>query len=153
MPVRPQPGRAVVGIVLAFLAYGCSSTVEPHVAVPTAPTVTSTESSVALCGGRFSPPPFGELTPVPGVSIRAIDTAHLEVRNTTSQQFFFAAFQWEWQDNLVCGRGIVASEVTNGSVAAGATVVADAGSEPDRPTTLSLWEHECGEACSRPPIA
>jgi hypothetical protein len=53
---------------------------------------------------------------------------------------------------LVCGRGITEEEMERGPIAAGATVDVAAGSTPNVPVTVGIWDRPCGEACSAPPI-
>ena len=104
------------------------------------------------CGSLFPAPAYASMAPVPGISLRAIDKAHFEVRNATARRYYFAVYSWQTADNLVCGRGVTFRESIEGSVDPGSTFLVDGGSTPEMPATVSIWDAPCGEACDRPPI-
>lgn len=108
--------------------------------------------SVPNCVDLFTAPPYDAFRPVPGISVRAIDKAHFEITNATGRTYYFRAFQWMTEDNLVCGRGVIGHDATNGPVGSGATVEGMGGSSPDLPMTVAIWASPCGDGCQAVPI-
>ena len=104
------------------------------------------------CGSLVPAPAYASMAPVPGISLRAIDKAHFELRNATARRYYFAVYSWQTADNLVCGRGVTFRESIAGSVDPGSTFLVDGGSTPEMPATVSIWDAPCGEACDRPPL-
>jgi hypothetical protein len=110
-------------------------------------------STALTCGSLFTPPPYGFLTPVDGIGVRAVDKGHFEIQNTASQRYFFAIFSWVTEGDLVCGRGVVAQDGIAGSVDPGSSMLIGGGSTTEVPVTVSIWPDPCGEGCVRAPIA
>src|SRR5262245_61429485 len=70
---------------------------------PTPPASTRPGTSPAMCTDFFTPPPYAAFTPIPGVSVRAIDKGHFEITNATDRTYYFGVTSWITEDNLVCG--------------------------------------------------
>jgi hypothetical protein len=147
-----------VTLSVAVMVGGCATVVEtvPPTATPGphepsgTPWVPAAPSGLT-CPSPYGAPPYAELAPVAGLSVRVIDRGHFEIFNATGATYYFAVYHWEVQDNLVCGRGVTFYDSTGGPAAPGSTEVGS-GSTRDIPATVSIWAEPCGEGCARPPI-
>ena len=113
-------------------------------ATPTAPPLT--------CSEPFVFPAFDAFVPVPGVSVRAIDRAHVEITNATTHTYYVGASFWVTEDNLVCGRGVIEQATSWGRLRPGRTIERGGGSSSEIPLTISIWEVPCSDGCTRDPI-
>jgi len=157
---------AALFICCAAVVGGCSDDVTPPLTGPMeasaspaleTPTASGTPTATlgtpaATCGDMFTAPPYDDLAPVPGLSVRSIDKAHFEIINTSDRQYYFAVFYWVTEDDLVCGRGVIARDSVAGPIGPGSTFVVDGGSTPQSPVTVSIWGDPCGDGCTRTPI-
>jgi hypothetical protein len=100
----------------------------------------------------FTPPPYAAFEPVPGISVRATDKGHFKITNATSRTYYVGVFSWDTEDNLLCGRGVLAHDHPGGRVGAGKTIERLGGSPQEALTTVSIWAEPCGEGCYRDPI-
>jgi hypothetical protein len=158
-----QPSRRRFGGVVlacAVLVGACSGLVESTPPTATTPVIGGegatpwipSAPSGLTCGSAFPAPGYASMAPVAGISLRAIDKGHFEVRNATARTYYVAVFYWETADNLVCGRGVTFRDSIAGAVDPGSTFLVDGGSTTEVPATVSIWDAPCGEACDRPPI-
>ena len=143
--------RGVVWTLAIALAAGlaaCSNVIDSA----TPPSASTHETPTASrCTAIFTPPPYEALSAVAGLSIRAIDSADIEIRNTTDHSYFYAVIYWETSEDLVCGRGLVPREGSRGEVRSRSTIVVEGGSTSETPATVSVWSEPCGEGCVRAP--
>jgi len=100
----------------------------------------------------FTPPPYDELRPVPGIAVRVIDKAHFEITNATTWTYFGRVMSWVTEDDLVCGRGVIGHDSPVGRIGSGETIEWWDGSTADVPVTVEIWDHPCGEGCEGAPI-
>lgn len=81
-----------------------------------------------------------------------IDKGHLEVTNRTGVTYFGRVMAWVTEDRLECGRGVLGQDSPIGRIGPGETVAWADGSTRERPVTVEIWDHPCGEGCEGTPI-
>jgi hypothetical protein len=139
-----QSGEAASDSRLPTATIAVSS---PTPTVPASATAPASPSPSGQCPNRM--PPDGGLVPVPGVTIRSINRAQIEIENAANRVYYFRVAAWV-AENLVCGRGLVANEFSLGPVAAWKTALV--GVMQGVPITVEVWDRPCGEGCVRPPV-
>lgn len=125
----------------------------PNPAASTPPLVSpSPRGSVPQCTEFFTPPPYDSFTPIPGITVRAVDKAHFEITNSTLGTYYVGVAQWVTEDDLICGRGVIAHSSPGGQLPRNGTFQGTGGSEPEAPLVVSIWDDPCGDECTRPPV-
>ncbi len=97
----------------------------------------------------YTLPPSGGRLPVPGISLRSLDRAHVEIANTTSRTYYYRVAAWVVLE-LDCGRGLVDYEMALSPIAPEETALV--GVMQDVPISVEVWDRPCGEGCVRPPV-
>lgn len=142
--------RLAASLVMVLAVASCSGlALSPSEHSGNGPTSTPIVSQ-GQCPDWTLPPDVGP-SPVPGITVRAVDKGHLEIANETSQTYYYRVSAWS-TDLLVCGLGVTESEYVRGPIKAGETIEVGEGSTKKVPVTVGIWDQPCGEACSSPPI-
>lgn len=142
--------RLAAAFVMLLAVAACGSSTMGTSAAPTASPTRSPIESQGQCPNWTLPPDVGP-SPVPGITVRAVDRGHFEITNATGRTYYYRVSTW-FTDLLDCGLGVTESETVRGPIKAGETIEVGEGSTKKVSVTVGIWDQPCGEACSSPPI-